>query len=288
MKNKTLLIVGGTDGIGKEIAIKAGNDNSVIIIGRSEEKGKRLLKKYPNWHFYPTDVSEMKNVVQLTDTISKNHSAIDFVVHTADILLDKRVDTKEGLEKSVAINIYSRVLINHLLLDKYGFKPSRIMHIALAGAPFGQKSFMKDFPIKKDVSSARAHMVGQIANDVYGLFLQQRLKNRVKVNILNPGMVDTDIRRNGELPLFMKLLSPIFALFRPFIETKPDKYADIPFSILMGENKIAQNEVLISSKGKSVKSSAVTSNEENQNIMIDSIEQTLSELTDFVIDISYA
>ncbi len=287
MKNKILLIIGGTDGIGKEIAIKVGNDNSVIIVGRSKEKGKRLLEQYPNWHFYPTDISEMKNVVQLADTIAKNHATIDFFVHTADVLLDKRVNTKEGLEKSVAINIYARVLINHLLLDKHGFKPSRIMHIALAGVPFGQKSFMHDFPIKEGVSSAKAHMVGQIANDVYGLFLQRQLKNRVKVNILNPGMVDTNIRRNGELPFFMKLLSPIFAILRPFMETKPENYANIPFVILKGENKIAENEVLISSKGKSVKQSSVTSNEENQNRIIKSFEQKLSELTHFIIDLSY-
>lgn len=160
------------------------------------------------------------------------------------------------------------------------------MHIALAGAPFGQKSFMKDFPIKKEVSSGKAHMVGQIANDVYGLFLQRQLKNRVKVNILNPGMVDTNIRRNGELPLFIKILNPIFLLLRPFIETKPDEYANIPFSILKGDNKIAEQEVLISAKGKSVKPSKVTANEENQNTMMDSIEETLSELTSSVIDLS--
>ncbi|MEL7123287.1 MAG: SDR family NAD(P)-dependent oxidoreductase [Bacteroidota bacterium] len=286
MKNKMLLIIGGTDGIGKEIAIKAGNDNSVIIVGRSKKKGKRLLEQYPNWHFYPTDISEMKNVVQLANTIAKNHATIDFIVHSADVLLDKRVETNEGLEKSVAINIYSRVLINHLLLHKHGFHPSRIMHIALAGAPFGQKNFMNDFPIKGAMSSGKAHMVGQIANDVYGLFLQRQLKNRVKVNILNPGMVDTDIRRNGELPLFIKMLNPIFALLRPFIETKPNEYAEIPFSILKGENEIAENEVLISSKGKSVKPSSITSNQENQNIIMDRIEQRLNELTSIIIDLS--
>lgn len=286
MKNKTLLIIGGTDGIGKAIAIKAGNENEVIIVGRSVEKGNTLMENYPNWHFYATDVSEMKNVVRLANTIAKNHTQIDFFVHTADVLLDKRVETSEGLEISVAINIYSRVLINHLLVHKYGFKPSRIMHIALAGAPFGQKSFMRDFPVGQNTSSAKAHMVGQIANDMYGLFLDRKLNTQLKINILNPGMVDTDIRRNGELPLFMKILSPIFSLFRPFIETKPDEYAAIPFSILNGENKIAENEVLISAKGKPVKKSDITSNQENQNIIMNSIEETLCDLTALEIDLS--
>ncbi|MEL7123168.1 MAG: SDR family NAD(P)-dependent oxidoreductase [Bacteroidota bacterium] len=287
MKSKTILIVGGTDGIGKAIAMKAGNENSVILVGRSIQKGKALLKQYSNWYFYPADISEMKNVVTLLEGISKNHSQIDYVVHTADVLLDKRVETKEGLELSVAVNIYARVLLNHLLLHKHGFKPTRIMHVALAGAPFGQKTFMDEFPIKEHVSSAKAHMIGQIANDVYGLFLQRKLNEEVKVNILNPGMVDTDIRRNGELPMMMKVLNPIFALLRPFIETKPNEYAEIPFSILKGKNEIAETHVLISAKGKSVKNSKVTSNIRNQEATMSSIEKKLRDLTGLAIDLSH-
>ena len=286
MKNKTLLIVGGTDGIGKTIGLKAGNENKVIIVGRSAEKGEALVREFPNWEFYPKDMSEMRNVLSLAENLAQDHNHIDYIIHTADILLDKRVETKEGLEISVAINIYSRILLNHLLVKKYGFTPSRIMHIALAGAPFGQKSFMEDFPIKKEVSSTKAHMVGQIANDMYGLFLQRRLQDRVKVNILNPGMVDTDIRRNGELPVFMKVLSPIFDIMRPFIETAPEQYAEFPFSILQGKNSIAETNVLISPKGGIVKESNITSSERNQEKFIERVEYSLKELIDIDIDLS--
>lgn len=278
MKDKTLLVVGGTDGIGKEIALKAGNDNTVIIVGRSEAKGNVLLSKYPNWYFYPTDLSEMKNVTELADKIGANHNEIDFIVHTADVLLNKRFETIEGLEISIAINFYARVLLNHLLLTNFNFKPSRIMHIALAGAPFGHKTFMTDFPLGKEVDSAKGHMVGQVANDAYGLYMQQTLSDEVKMNILNPGMVDTDIRRNGQLPSAMKLLMPIFYLIRPFIETKPNEYAKIPFTILKDQNEVANTNVLITPKGAKAKASKVVSSIENQNKVMQITADQLSDI----------
>ncbi|MEM7575525.1 MAG: hypothetical protein AAF433_21655 [Bacteroidota bacterium] len=68
-------------------------------------------------------------------------------------------------------------------------------------------------------------------------------------------------------------------MLRPFIETKSDEYAEIPFKILKGGNFIAEKEVLISSKGKSVKKPKTASSEESQNKLMDSIEGTLSDLT---------
>ncbi|MEM7484164.1 MAG: SDR family NAD(P)-dependent oxidoreductase [Bacteroidota bacterium] len=285
MKNKTILVVGGTDGIGKEIALKAGSDNTVIIVGRSRDKGNKLLKEYPNWYFYPTDLSEMKNVVELAETIGTDHQKIDYFVHTADVLLDKRVETEEGLEISIAINFYARVLLNHLLLTKFHITPSRIMHIALAGAPFGQKTFMNDFPLAPEVSSSKGHMVGQVANDLYGLYLQRALANKINMNILNPGIVDTDIRRNGELPAMMKWLMPIFSLMRPFMETKPHEYAEIPFAILKGQNKVANTNVLISPKGRKAKVSKVVSNVQNQNTVMLSTENRLNNIINTKIDL---
>jgi len=287
MNNKTILIVGGTDGIGKEIALKAGTNNKVILVGRSEEKGENLLKQYVNWSFYSVDLSEMKNVKQLADIIGTNHPKIDYIVHTADVLLDKRVETIEGLEISMAINFYARVLLNHLLLTKYDVEPSRIMHIALAGAPFGHKTFMANFPLSPDVSSSKGHMVGQVANDAYGLYLQGVLGDRTKVNILNSGMVNTDIRRNGELPFMMKLMTPLFMLMRPFIETKPNEYADIPFSILKGKNAIANSSVLISPKGGKAKVSEVVSNSGNQKTIMFETGKTLSEILGIKIEFTY-
>ena len=265
MKNKTILIVGGTDGIGKEIALKAGKDNNIIVVGRNKEKGNALITRFPKWCFYPADLSEMENTVQLVETIVTNHQIIDHVVHTADVLLDKRVETAEGLEISIATNFYSRVLLNHLLLNKFNFRPSRIVHIALAGAPFGHKTFMKDFPLSAKVNSAKGHMVGQLANDIYGLYMQRVLRNHTRVNILNPGMVDTDIRRKGELPTAMKLMMPLFSLVRPFMETKPHEYAEIPFAILEGRNEAANTSVLITQNGLKAKASKVVSSIENQN-----------------------
>ena len=53
IKHKTITIIGGTDGIGQQIARELVATNRVIIVGRSELKGQAFEEKFgTNAHFY--------------------------------------------------------------------------------------------------------------------------------------------------------------------------------------------------------------------------------------------
>ena len=74
----------------------------------------------------------------------------------------------------------------------------------------------------------------------------------VKINVLNPGTVDTDIRRNGQFPKLIKVLSPIIGLLMTGKIRKAEDYARIPLSILKNENPDVDKFSLINSKGKGI------------------------------------
>jgi NAD(P)-dependent dehydrogenase (short-subunit alcohol dehydrogenase family) len=96
-KGKTILITGGTSGIGLAAARQfAAAGARVVITGRNQQKGQAAL------HSLTTDLSvsveystcDVKSVQQcghLVEQILSNHSSIDVLVNNAGIMLNKSI-----------------------------------------------------------------------------------------------------------------------------------------------------------------------------------------------------
>lgn len=280
MRNKTIVIVGGTDGIGRAIANALVKENTVLIIGRSEQKGESFKEEHgENARFLICDLSLLNNIPGLVAEIKSQLDTVDFIVHTADNLRTKRLDTSEGLEISIAINHYSRVLFNQLMVgEESGFRPERIIHIAFAGFPV-PKNFIKNFPLPDTASSFKGHGLGQVSNDFYGLFMKPKLKKLgIKINILNPGTVDTNIRRNGELPALLKMLSPIIGFLLTGKIRTPEEYAVFPLEILNNENADANHFTLIDSNGKGITGKAKVNVVDTQQELYEHTKKLIEEI----------
>ena len=271
---KTILIIGGTSGIGRAVAEQLVTDNQVIIVGRNADKGNQFVADFgTNAKFIQSDISLMTNVVKMIDQVKNSTSTLDFILHTTDILGTVRTDTSEGLEKSIATNYYSRFLANDSLLKT--FRPERIVHVAAADIPMN-KNFDQKFPVTPEVGGFTAHGRGQIANDFYGLKMSKILKSKgTKINILNPGSVDTDIRRNGNFSWLAKIL---FSLLKPlflFFTTTPNEYAKIVIDIIQNRNQAANEFVLISPKGKGIKGNQHAHDEKIQQYVYDTTKKQI-------------
>ncbi|MEO1518926.1 MAG: SDR family NAD(P)-dependent oxidoreductase [Bacteroidota bacterium] len=277
MENKKIVIVGGTDGIGRALANCLVTKNKVLIIGRSDEKGKYFVAENGgNANYLTTDLSILKNIPPLVEKIKLHFEEVDFIVHTADILRSKRLATTEGIEITIAIKFYSRILFNQLMIgEEKAYQPDRIIHVA---APcYAPKNFMKNFPFPADAGSFEAHKVGQISNEFYGLLMKRKLATRnIKINILNPDFVSTNIHKNGELNKLVKFLYPLVARLFVGKSKTPEEYAKIPFSILKNENKDANEFTFINAKGKRI--------EENKHVRDVMTQKKLYEFAKEKID----
>lgn len=252
MIQKTALLVGATAGIGKETArLLAQAGYLVIIVGRNGVAGEALAAEL-NGQFIQADMSLMSETRRVAAVVRPQVDALEAIVHTADVLTIKREETAEGFEKSLATNYLSRFLLNSLLhsLLRNGQQP-RIVHIAAANMPLTLTE--ANFPLPVTGSSFTGHNVGQAANDYYGLAFAERYRHEgIQVNILNPGIVDTDIRRRGNGGLFMRgLVSVMELLMRPVTQT-PAHYARLVAAIATGQHPAANHSVLIDRKGKPI------------------------------------
>ncbi|MEL7118383.1 MAG: SDR family NAD(P)-dependent oxidoreductase [Bacteroidota bacterium] len=105
MSKRTILIVGGTDGIGRALANVLAKQHRVFIVGRSKVKGQSFMEEFgENAHFIQADLSLMKNTQTVGDQVKESVQELDFIIHTADILNTARENTLEGLETSITIN----------------------------------------------------------------------------------------------------------------------------------------------------------------------------------------
>ena len=84
MNGRTCLITGATDGIGKETAIgMAKNGYNLILIGRNEEKGKKVTEEIKgiaesiDIDFFKADLILMKEVSRVAGEVSRKYDKID-------------------------------------------------------------------------------------------------------------------------------------------------------------------------------------------------------------------
>ncbi len=272
---KTAIVVGASDGIGKQTAIELSKIGYTVVgIGRNKAKLSQLAKQLQGkFETIQADMSLLSTTAQVATQILEHYAQIDLIIHTADVLLIKRQETSEGHELTLATNYLSRFLFNAILLDSLKKSPApRIIHVAAAGMPF--KLNVKDFPLPQSASSFKGHTVGQLANDYYGIMFSLKHPT-VKINVLNPGMVNTNIRKKTEsnflVSMVMKMMERI---------AKPvgvEAYSHSVVDIALGKNQEANRTILINSKGKGIKLSKGLQNTAIQEHIWEQTEQLIKD-----------
>lgn len=116
--NSTVLITGGSSGIGLELSknlIKKGN--KVIICGKSNEKLVAAKKMMPQLITYQCDLSDRKECTDFAERIKKSHPDVNILINNAAIVnkIDF-IDDEKAIER--AENEYQTNLIAPIRLIK--------------------------------------------------------------------------------------------------------------------------------------------------------------------------
>ena len=202
MQHKNIIITGATDGIGlaaaKSIAKKGYH---ISLVGRNPDKGKKALEAIieysgnENLDFFECDLSLVANVKDLADRIKNKHSKIDVLLNNAGGANKTKQITSEGLEKTFATNqmnyfVLSTELLNILSESNDG----RIVNVA-SNAHIGAEVDYENINSEKNFSAWTSYCVSKLMNIMFTYQLSA-MQDRVSVNVLHPGFVDTNIAGN--------------------------------------------------------------------------------------------
>lgn len=128
ISGNTILITGGTSGIGLELATQLSDlGNVVIITGRDKSKLEVVQKKIPQVHVFQSDVSDPKGISLLFELVTKEFPELNVLINNAGImdkinLHDEAVDL-EGMCREIEINLngpirMTKQFLSHLKAKK--------------------------------------------------------------------------------------------------------------------------------------------------------------------------
>jgi len=120
--NSTVLITGGSAGIGFEIAkLFAAKGNHVIITGRDEQRLQKAAAQLPGATAISFDVTKASQVEQLVKRLQKDFPALDVVVNNAGNaylynLAEEGVGAYDKAAAEIETNYLSVIRLNEALL----------------------------------------------------------------------------------------------------------------------------------------------------------------------------
>jgi uncharacterized oxidoreductase len=127
--NNKILIIGGSAGIGYEIAKLFSTDNKVIITGRNELRLQQAAAKLTNVVSVVSDVSDAADVEKLVKLLYAEHPDLNIVINNAGkaFVYDLAADGVDGFDKAsqeMQTNFLSIVRLNEKLLPLLRRQPS--------------------------------------------------------------------------------------------------------------------------------------------------------------------
>ena len=197
--NKTCIITGATDGIGKQTAIDlAGLGYSIGLVGRDQDKGELVLNEIANTtnnqslKFFKTDLSKIKSIKALANEIKSEYDSVDILINNAGAYFSDYLQTEEGLEMTFALNHLNYFRMTLLLMDIIkSDQHGRVINVA-SSAHFGAKLDIDDIQMTKGYKGWTAYCNSKLMNILFTYEIHKRYKHTgVTFNALHPGFVDT-------------------------------------------------------------------------------------------------
>lgn len=226
MDGKVVLITGGTSGIGKAAAkTLAGLGAEVAVTGRSKERGESAVEEIRGESgrvsLLLADLAVQAEVRRLAVEFEASHDKLDVLINNAGVILDRRIETPEGIEMTLAVNHLAPFLLTNLLLDLLKKSaPSRIITVTSAAERFG-KMDLDDLQSERRYRAFPVYGKSKLANIMFTYELAERLEGTgVTANCVHPGSVNTNFGENNRSPMTL-----LFRLFKPFMRS-PEQGAD--------------------------------------------------------------
>ena len=202
---RTALVTGGTDGIGRAVALElARQGHRVLIVGRSAARGAAVLAALDEASagaghaLIRADLSLLRDTAQAASDITRHTDRLDAVVLCAGVLSTVAEWTGENLERTFVLNYLSRYLLLRLLLPTLAEAPSgRVILVANAGK-YRDTLDLDDLQLRRGGRGLRVAGRTQFANDLLAVELAERVRgSRIEVTCVFPGLVATDVFRNA-------------------------------------------------------------------------------------------
>jgi retinol dehydrogenase-14 len=223
MTGKTVLITGGTGGIGRAAAIGLASLGARVgITGRDRRRAVATaseivsLSGNPAVDIFVADMSSQGDVRRLAREVLATYPRLDVLVNNVGGFWAHRHVTADGLEHTFAVNHLAPFLLTNLLLERLvASAPARIVTVSSAAHSMGKLDF-DDLMGERNYSGQRAYNQSKLGNVMFTYELARRLAGTgVTATTLHPGVTSTGFGAEDAV----WVMRPLVALLRPFMKS---------------------------------------------------------------------
>lgn len=217
MTNKLILITGATDGIGKITARKlAAMGHHIIIHGRNMAKAQNVVAELKaqtgnqQIDYSIADLFSLQSVRKMAIELTQKYDYLDVLINNAGAVLnDQRIETEDGIERTMSINVLAPFLLTQLLLPMLAKSPAaRIINMSSATHRIARPK-MADLNMKTITSGQSRYGISKlfvIWNTQHLAQLLQQQYPSITVNVSHPGAVATNFGQDADNGWFNNLI----------------------------------------------------------------------------------
>ena len=192
---KTILVTGGSRGIGRAIVEKFAKENYNVILNynKSEFAALDIAKQYKNVEIFKADVSNKKDVEKMINFAEEKFGQIDILINNAGISCTGLLQdlSLEEWNKLFEVNVTGTFLVTKEVLPKMiSKKQGKIINISSVWGMVGAS-------MEVAYSASKAAIIGftkALAKEVG--------PSNITVNAIAPGIVMTDMVSNFSVEEF--------------------------------------------------------------------------------------
>jgi len=225
LNNKTVVISGATNGIGKAAAIELSRENPKLLFTyRNQSLADELLAEIkdisPSTQVQSVycDFSDQDSIKKCTDEINDLCANIDVLINNAGVVNTSYHETGEGIENTFAVNHLGYFLFTNLLLQKLkGDDETRIVNVSSAAHSFVKEMQWEDINFKNNFGQGlKPYGQSKLANLLFTRYLSIKLSTEnISVNAIHPGGVNTSLGSQNKA-WYSK---PLRLILRPFFRS---------------------------------------------------------------------
>jgi NAD(P)-dependent dehydrogenase (short-subunit alcohol dehydrogenase family) len=205
MQGRTVLVTGGTGGIGYQTArVLARWGAQVIITGLEPAAGEQAAAaiRRESGHelvgFLQADHATVAGNQQLADQVRAAFPTLSVLVNNVGGLYQTRWETTDGYEATLAMNFVGPfTLTSELLPLLQANAPARCVNVVSAGFKLWKPDPFQDIHSTQRFVSGDAYAHTKLLNLLFSLDLARRVPaEQVTVNLVHPGMSWTQMTRS--------------------------------------------------------------------------------------------
>jgi NAD(P)-dependent dehydrogenase (short-subunit alcohol dehydrogenase family) len=244
---RTVVVAGGTDGIGASVArTLLSRGDRVVVIGRSAEKGRALAAEGAT--FLRADLGLLAESRRTVEELAERFPVIDGLVLCARYYRSTRTETPEGLEENLALLYLSRFLFSHGLagpLARAG-RPV-VLNVAGPGGPLSAVHW-DDLGLAHGYHGGAALGQGGKLNDLLGVsFAERYATTGIRYVLIHPGLTagsfagEYDAETLAHVESLKRVGKPVAEAAAPIVAALDDPPAE-PLSAFVEGVRIAVDD----------------------------------------------